>query len=404
MRELKTAIAESYQNHPAFRFDKPSWDLPNSHFEKFNKRYEALRQIGGALKTSSFLELRRDCFNELDSVFALLQSQSSDEYEKQFLVELKSECVRLVAEELSWYSRPRVTRFVTLDGGDVWEDALRMETDRHFFGSLPASAVAELQDISSSELKKFRSNAAVGKLKRDDLSTNTGAVARAIRAVLNREFRKLGVLDVMSAYTGRKIRVRGVSLELSVPTATWWRNAIPCLARAPHTLYAHLDESISCPKSIVYLSNVTEQNGPTQCYLHGYERMLLNPLQEIIGRVVGIVGGNADSPLKNYYSKQYHQSANSENFRRHFMRLPAELRFNSHMGWDVMPDSLLEQEMLKCERKMVGPAGTFVAFDGARLLHRGGLMEQGERVALQVIFSDLTVAERAIGKIKRMVS
>ncbi|MDZ4327898.1 MAG: hypothetical protein U1A73_23170, partial [Pseudomonas sp.] len=153
-----------------------------------------------------------------------------------------------------------------------------------------------------------------------------------------------------------------------------------------------------------YLTDVTEQNGPTGCYPGAYEAMHLNPLQELVGRVVGTVGTRADSPLKALYAKQYHQSMNSENFRRHFMRLPPALRFNSHLGWDVMPGSELEASLSASERKMTGPAGTFIAFDGARLLHRGGLMEAGERVALQVIFSDLTLMERVAGKVKRMLS
>lgn len=86
------------------------------------------------------------------------------------------------------------------------------------------------------------------------------------------------------------------------------------------------------------------------------------------------------------------------------MRLPECLRFNSHMGWDVAPGSELESSLASNERKMTGPAGTFIAFDGARLLHRGGLMQEGERLALQVIFSDLTFTERAVGKVKRMLA
>jgi hypothetical protein len=236
------------------------------------------------------------------------------------------------------------------------------------------------------------------------LSVNSGPVVRAIRDVLNREFKALGVLDAVSAYTGRKTRVIGLALELSVPQATWWKNAIPGLDRPARTLYAHLDETIACPKSIVYLSDVTEQNGPTGCYPGAYEAMQLNPLQEMIGRVLGTVGTQPDSPLKDYYAKQYHQSVNSENFRRHFMRLPESLRFNSHMGWDVLPGRELESQLAARERRMTGPAGTFIAFDGACLLHRGGLMEQGERVALQVIFSDLTLTERAVSKLRSVFS
>jgi hypothetical protein len=195
-----------------------------------------------------------------------------------------------------------------------------------------------------------------------------------------------------------------LALELSVPQATWWRSAIDGLERPPATLYAHMDETIACPKAIVYLTDVAEKNGPTSCYSGAYEAMQLNPFQELVGRVVGTVGARADSPLKALYAKQYHQSMNSENFRRHFMRLPTSLRFNSHLGWDVLPGSAAEAQLVKIERKMIGPAGTFIAFDGARLLHRGGLMEAGERVALQVIFSDLTFMERAVSKVKRMLS
>ena len=86
------------------------------------------------------------------------------------------------------------------------------------------------------------------------------------------------------------------------------------------------------------------------------------------------------------------------------MRLPESLRFNSHMGWDIFPGCELEAQLVALEKKMIGPAGTFIVFDGARLLHRGGLMEQGERVALQVIFSDLTFTERVVSKMKRILS
>jgi hypothetical protein len=279
-----------------------------------------------------------------------------------------------------------------------------MRRDRHYFGRLPQTAVAELRKLAERELGQFRVNAAAGRLKREDMSVNSGPTVRAIRDVLNREFKALGVLDAVGAFTGRKTRVIGLALELSVPQATWWKNAIAGLECPPRTLYAHFDETISCPKSIVYLSDVNEQNGPTGCYPGAYEAMQLNPLQEMIGRVVGTVGTRPDSPLKDYYAKQYHQSVNSENFRRHFMRLPECLRFNSHMGWDVLPGSKLESQLAASERKMTGPAGTFIAFDGACLLHRGGLMQDGERLALQVIFSDLTFTERAVGKVRRMLS
>lgn len=404
MQVLKKSMESNYREHPAFSFGVPSWDVPVEKLAAFNETYEAARGFGLTLGATSRAALRQDLLQALDGVFESFQAQPADEYEKRFLLELRSACIRLLDEELAWYVRQPQAGFVDLTDEPARQDAVRMQRDRHYFGRLPQAAVAELRNLAERELGQFRANAAAGRLKREDLSVNSGSTVRAIRDVLNREFKALGVLDAVGAFTGRKTRVIGLALELSVPQATWWKNAIAGLERPPRTLYAHLDETISCPKSIVYLSDVTEQNGPTGCYPGAYEAMQLNPLQEMIGRAVGTVGTRPDSPLKDYYAKQYHQSVNSENFRRHFMRLPECLRFNSHMGWDVLPDSELESHLAASERKMTGPAGTFIAFDGACLLHRGGLMEQGERVALQVIFSDLTFMERAVGKVKRMLS
>lgn len=405
MLGLKRLMETSYREHPAFSlFSFLSWDAPVEKLAAFNETYAVAKRFGSSLGASSWALLRRDLLRAIDGVFASFQAQSVDEYERRFILELRNACTRLLDEELAWHFRKPQTGCVALANEQVRQDAVRMQRDRHYFGRLPEAAVGELRDLAEPALKQIRANAAAGRLKRDDLSVNSGSIVRALRGVLNREFKAMGVLDVVSAFTGRKLRVTGLALELSVPQATWWKNAIAGLERPPHTLYAHMDETISCPKSIVYLSDVTEQNGPTGCYPGAYEAMQLNPLQEIIGRVVGTVGTLPDSPLKDYYAKQYHQSMNSENFRRHFMRLPECLRFNSHLGWDVLPGSELESRLAATERKMTGPAGTFIAFDGACLLHRGGLMQEGERLALQVIFSDLTFTERAVRGVKRMFS
>jgi hypothetical protein len=404
LQMLKSLMENSYREHPAFSFDITTWDLPVDKLAVFNEAYEVIRKFGSKLSATSHTQLRKDLRHALDDVFVFFQAQSTLEYEARFLLELRSACIRLLDEEMAWYSRQPRAGFLGLTGERARHDAVQMRRERHYFGRLPQTAVVELRNLAERELVRFRANVAVGRVKREDLSVNAGPTVRAIRDVLNREFRALGVLDAVSAYSGRKTRVIGLALELSVPQATWWKNSIEGLERPPHTLYAHLDETISNPKSIVYLSDVAEQNGPTGCYPGAYEAMQLNPLQEMIGRVVGTVGTGTDSPLKDYYGKQYHQSVNSENFRRHFMRLPECLRFNSHMGWDVLPGSELESQLAVSERRMTGPAGTFIAFDGACLLHRGGLMQEGERLALQVIFSDLTFTERAVGRVKRMLS
>lgn len=404
MQDLKTPMQRSYQSHPAFSFKAPSWEALEETLATFNQAYSIARNFGAVLDRKSFATIRTDCRKALQDVFSSMQRQCGDEFETRFLAELESECIKLLGEELTWYAKRTSVHSADLAEPGRRQDAVGLQSDRHYFGQLSRHAVDEIRALAAKHLDGFRSNAAAGKLTRDDLSVNAGADIRAIIGVLNREFKSLGVLDAVGAYTGRKIRVTGLALELSVPQATWWKNAIKGLDRPPKTLYAHLDEGIAFPKSIVYLSDVAEQNGPTCCYPGAYEAMQLNPLQEMIGRVINNVGNGADAVLKDYYAKPYHQSMSSENFQRHFMRLPESLRFNSHMGWDVLPGGELEEKLVAREKKMTGPAGTFIVFDGACLLHRGGLMERGERVALQVIFSDLTFAQRVVAKFKRILS
>lgn len=402
MQDLKAAMESSYKQHPAFRFEQSEWSLDSTLVDALDQLVLTHRQCATTLAKASEVIVYNGIMSALAAIFDQLLPQADDEYERLFLVELRQAIERVLHEEREWFTKPTAVKGFRLDNGSSIENAVRMQTDRHFFGMLSQAAVAEIKRISEPAIAGFRANAANGKLKREELSANSGPVVRAIRDILNRDFRAQGVLDAVSAYAGRPMTVTGLALELSVPQATWWRNAILNLPRSPNTLYAHLDESVVYPKSIVYLTDVTEKQGPTSCYPAAYESMHLGVLQELVGRVVGTVGGGANSQLRPYYDKQYHQSVNSEKFRRHFMRLPAALRFNSHLGWDVMPDSAWEMSLMGTEHKMLGAAGTFIAFDGARLLHRGGLMQEGERVALQVIFSDATLFDRLIGKAKRM--
>jgi len=321
MQELDSLVKNNYRSHPAFSFNRASLECPVDSVEAFNQVYKAACQFTTTLGKTSRKLFQQDLLRSLDAVFDFFETQSGDQYETQFLFELRIECIRVLNDELTWYFRQLRRGLVDLIDHDIRKDAVRLQSQRYFFGNLSPTTNSELLNLAKPDLERFRVNAAVGRLKREDLSVNSGPVVRAMCDVLTREFKRSGTLDAISAYTGIKHSI-GLACELSVPQATWWRNTIDALDAPPMTLYAHLDEALSVPKAIVYLSDVTEQNGPTGCYPNAYEAMNLNPLQEIIGRVIGAVGAKTESPLKDYYAKSYHQSMNSERFRRHFMRIP----------------------------------------------------------------------------------
>ena len=402
MQSMQHQLASSYSQHPSFQFDQPEWDLSSDLLAAFVDSYQLVRVYGARLTRAQFDASVRQCEAALGAIFASLKAQTGDAHEVAFLHELEQECTRLQRDELAHLHRGALHDFVDLANVQVQAHALQLAQDLCYFDTLPEPVVRELLDMGAQELARCRAHASAGRLTREDLSVNSGAAVRGIMRVLNREFGKLGVLACVSAYAGSRMTVTGLALELSVPQATWWANGFDALDRAPMTLYAHLDESILYPKSIVYLSAVDAQNGPTGVYRQALPALGLNPLQEIVGRVLGNVGNLAGSALRDYYRKPYHQSMRSAHFRAHFMRLPQAMRFNSHLGWDVCPGSALEQTLVQSETRMTGPAGTFVVFDGARLLHRGGMVQTGERIALQVVFSSASKASRVLRKMRRV--
>ena len=72
--------------------------------------------------------------------------------------------------------------------------------------------------------------------------------------------------------------------------------------------------------------------------------------------------------------------------RQHFLRLPPSLRFVSHFGNDVLANTKLENYLRDRAYSVTSDTANCIIFDGGRLIHRGGLVQQGERWACQIVF------------------
>ena len=388
---MKQLLIDNYKLNPNFDFGIESWSLDRQALESFSILYGNSRE-----KTTKKQE--RTILNLLQNIFFALENQASDRFEIAFLKELHHELKMFFDAEFKY--RRKLQSFSN-DSSDARSNEI--VKSKRFYGCLSEKVLDEVQTLMETEIDKFRTNAKENKLKRSDLSVNRGETIDQINKMIGKEFREQGIFEIVSNYVGIKYETVGVSLELSVEGSSWWKNNHTS-SLTPKTMYAHLDESIYAPKSIIYLSDVSAQNGPTSSFTGIYEKFANNPLQDALGRVIGNVGNRDNSELKSFYDKPYHQSFASEKFRRHFMRLPSELRFNSHLGWDILPGTSLENLMVTSEEVLTGCAGTFVVFDGSMLLHRGGLIEKGERIVLQVVFSQKAkLITRAFFKIKHFI-
>jgi hypothetical protein len=398
---LQTSLLQEYRSHTAFSFDDVPLNIDEGSVWSFNDAYLQLSRYKSQLSASLFDHASARCVELLSHLFDVLRPQVIDQRELRFLDELAAESGRLLREEIA-FMRLSAGRFSGgLTDSRAFAHARELEREHCVFGRLDPVTLNSILKLVEPTVADLRQASAAGRLTRDDLSVVSGPVVRRIRRILNRWYAQQGILDAVSAYSGCRMSVSGLAIELSVPQSGWWKNQLSALVAAPRTLYAHLDESIGHPKSIVYLSDVEKDQGPTCVYPQAYQGLGATPLQELVGRIVGRVGFATDSPLHSYYARQYHQSMSSENFRRHFMRLPEEMRFNSHFGWDVLPGGKVESYLVEREKQMLGLAGTFIVFDGARLLHRGGLMHHGERFALQVIFSDAHIGRKIVRRLRR---
>ena len=368
---LQKLYIKNYANHPAFQINRKPLTMDSILLNDFNSTY------GFSRKPISNLAILKSK-NLLLKIFEQFRSQQVDLYERTFIDELHKEILKFLEDEFNF--RAKIKHIKNLD-----RNAKSLNHMGYFYSELSESTLSEILRIAEPQINVFREKARSGLLKRSDLSINDGEIVKKISRLLDKEFKSKKIFDSVSDYVGIKYSYTGLALELSVEGSTWWRNAIQGVL-PPKTMYAHLDESVYAPKAIIYLSNVNHKNGPTSSYPEVYDSLKNNNLQDIIGRVIGRVGSDSNSILFDYYSRSYHQSMGSENFRRHFMLLPEVLRFNSHFGWDILADTELEDFVADQEEVMLGGPGKFVVFDGSRLLHRGGLIEHGERLVLQVVF------------------
>jgi len=370
-----------YSQHPVFETSQKAWNCSEELLSEFSNEYEHLQN--GIIRDESILQ------SIAAQIRMELLSQTENLTERQFVEEVFLDVEKQLSDQVYFYKK-KSRHLKKVKSLDLKQRELQQKG--FYVTSLSKSAMKKISSITSSSLSRLQHNAEIGKRERQDLSVNSGiAILRVVRA-LNRDFKKAGVLKSLDSISSGKFKVVGVAFELSVAGSTWWQPRFDSTA-PPKTLYAHVDRQVDAPKAIVYLTDVGVDNGPTSCYPDAYKNLNINGLQDFIGRSWENIGRSPSSPL----SEMYNFSGpvmDSEAFRNHFMRLPESLRFNSHFGWDVAPNSELEDYLVSREFHVLGPAGTTLVFDGARLLHRGGLITSDQRVVLQVVFGHVTLRQK----------
>ncbi len=385
---MESKLELPYKKHLAFS-NEQRFKLSSTH--NFESTYEQARNGQGSAK---------ECLDSVDKIFSELIKQVTNERQQLFVEDLKKHSLRLLQEDLGVFKR-RASKSQA-ETPALYE---KFNDQKFLQNSISEDGVRKINKAISGLVDGFRENAKAGWTKRTELSQNTGLVVRRVVYLLNKEFEKNGILQVMTRYMNKEMVVIGLAVELSVPNANWWKVDYQVYEQVPKTLYFHFDESIAYPKAIVYLTDVNERTGATACSPNFVKNSEMSHLQFLIGRAITCVGKEDNPRLRSFYDHKYHQTFGCPLFRSDFSSLPDELRFSSHFGWDVIPGSELETFLLKDEQKIIGKAGTFIAFDGGLLPHRGGLILEGDRIALQVIFGEkISIYKRIQNKLKKYLN
>jgi hypothetical protein len=208
--------------------------------------------------------------------------------------------------------------------------------------------------------------------------------------VIKNSAKEAGIVDVLSEQKGNRMTMLGAGLEYSSPHQRWYQSlyADVGLQDGPYQ-YLHIDEGYCLPKAMIYVTAVGAENGPTRA-IPGSNSWECSEFRLRMHRALDrIVGDRYDQ-----YSVAgaYRSLARRPELRQIFMALPAAFRGSSHFGDDVLPDSNIANALEGREVPYLSESAQALVFDGPNLLHRGSLVRDGERMALQVIFRNRSEA------------
>ena len=177
-----------------------------------------------------------------------------------------------------------------------------------------------------------------------------------------------GMLSSIRDYLGCRAELRSVTLQINDQWDRFWRAHFEDRGLSiPPTAFFHIDNTYGVVKAIFYLSAVDETNGPFG-YVPGTHRMKIGRFEALMLRAVDI--------WIDVYPQERHL----------FAALPRSLRRKAKFGDDIQPGDAQGRWLVAHERVMTSQDGDVFVFD-VKGIHRGGMVQRGERRVIQVMVS-----------------
>jgi hypothetical protein len=256
-----------------------------------------------------------------------------------------------------------------------------MQEQGLYITDLPPDIYADIRRLALEYRSALRERATSDRFNRavTNVSFNSPLWKSIKRAV-----KEAGILDVLSEFKQNRMTLLGAGLEYSCPEQDWYQSLYADVGLFDSPMqYLHVDEGDCLPKSMIYVTPVSDENGATRA-IPGSNRWEKSECQFRMHKALDRVVGNRYA--KFVRKAHYRPLARHAELRRIFMELPKPFQGSSHFGDDVLVGTKLADTLAKQEIPYLSQGGQALVFDGPHLLHRGSLVKSGERMALQVIY------------------
>ena len=187
----------------------------------------------------------------------------------------------------------------------------------------------------------------------------------------NETMRSAGVVEAASAYLKRPVEVAHIVPQINDPSDNFWANHFVDAGVEDSVCdYCHVDATYNLLKMIVYLNEVTEENGPFS-YVKGSHRAAKGFWDGMIRRANDYAG----------------LSWTKRPYRELFHALPRPLQRKGAFGADIPNDSVYIKPILDNELCVTSKSGDGVLFDTDGI-HRGGMVRSGRRLVVGMMLTE----------------
>ena len=374
-------FSQIYNNFPKYQDNQNRIEINQKDLVNFNKNFLKIRNKFEK-KNACVIEVIQKsieiCYLLHGKIFYKLIQQTEEKQLIKFFKNIENVSINNLKNTFNFYLNS--THFKDRNN----KDYKNLKKKNYYKGKLSDKTLQLILDNSKKYIPLLFDKSNKGLNKRSDLTVTDPGFNKIISKILNQEFKKNGTLTNLKSFFGYEMIVTGAALELSSTKSNWWKKNNLSKMENNLTSYIHTDESVSVPKSIIYLSDVNEDNGPLTLYPGVMKKMGIynNPFANLIGGTMYQVA----NMNKKFYKFNGLQPMSSKKFEKHFMQIPSSIRLSSHFGWDIKNNSKLEKLIEVSKKTILGKKGSFTIFDGYSLLHRGGILKKNYRIALQVNF------------------